>query len=112
MRPILFGGYMNAKMMITVPINSIPERIRDILSENSNVLNSLSEDLDYCSRDVAAKNDLLYQLEKLDEIRQKLSLVDLNIEDCYSTLKGYISFQYSMEKKEEKQINDATDEQG
>ena len=103
---------MNAKMMITVPMNSIPERIRNILDDNCNTLISLSETLDYCSRDIGSTNDLLYQLEKLDEIRRKLSLVDLNIEDCYSTLKGYINFQYSIQKKEEDEVNASTNEQG
>lgn len=87
---------MNAKMVITVPIDKIPHKVTSLLDdiniELEQIMNETSE--------LINSDDQLKKIEKIDDIRKKLSLIDLNYEDCYNVLLGYTKYQA------EKRMND------
>lgn len=91
---------MNAKMSITVEIEEIPSRVSKYLEEVVDKLNIIQNDLQYCAIDIKEQKDLLSEAQLLDEVRKKLSTIDLNIEDCYSILKGYVSYKLEIQKKQ------------
>lgn len=92
---------MNAKIVITVPLETVPRKVSELLSELSNKLSIQGDLLEYSSRNISSAEDLLKQIENLDNIRKELSLIDNNIEDCYSILKGFITYKYSSQQGKE-----------
>ncbi len=92
---------MNAKMIVTVPIDQIPAKVSELLSNISNKFHELSNTMEYSSRNIGDENDLLNETNNLDNMRKTLTLIDANIEDCYSILKGYIKYKFSLDNNEE-----------
>ena len=79
-----FGDNMKVKITYSVPLESVPRRVEDLLKETSKDIQNGGILLENCS--------LLTEEEKLDliiKIRKKLSEVDFLLEDCYSILSGY-----------------------
>ena len=79
---------MNAKMMITVPIAEIPNEVNKMLyginsrlEEESKKILSAVEEKNYSEK-----------IKIIDEIRKKLTLLDLNLEDSYNVLIGYVKY--------------------
>lgn len=80
---------MNAKMMITVPISEIPNEVNKMLyginirlEEESKKILSAIEEKNYSEK-----------IKIIDEIRKNLTLVDLNLEDSYNVLIGYVKYE-------------------
>jgi len=80
---------MNAKMVITVPIENIPKEVNKVFDNISNELENIINE----TRQLVDSHDYLSTLEKIDNLRKKLMLLDLNYEDCYGILQGYIKYQ-------------------
>jgi hypothetical protein len=87
---------MNAKMVITVPIDKIPQKVTSLLDDINIELQDIIEET---SMLINSANQL-EKIEKIDEIRKRLSLIDLNYEDCYSVLLGYTKYQSEKRIKE------------
>ena len=97
---------MNAKMVITVPMNKVPDEITRILENIVEQLKQITEKTGNCSYN----NDHNLVIEEIDDIRKNLSLVDLNLEDCYTVLLGYVKYQTDMRiKKVEENKQESTD---
>lgn len=87
---------MNAKMVITVPIENIPEEVSKILERLVDSLSTIKEKLNNC---VYNQNESLV-IDEIDSIRKSLSLLDLNLEDCHSILVGYTKYKNDQRMKE------------
>jgi len=92
---------MNAKMVITVPIDKIPNKVTSLLDDINIELAEIMHD----TTELMNNNNELERIEKIDNIRKRLSLIDLNYEDCYSVLLGYTKYQ------SEKRLNELSPEQ-
>ena len=92
---------MNAKITITVPMNKLSATVSEMLESVATDMEMSSIDLTGVSKNVLQENDLLKQIEKIDEIRRKIALLDANLEDCYSILGSYIGYKTKIEEKEE-----------
>ena len=103
---------MNARMVITVPIETVPDKVSEMILSVSDRLSDVSNESYYCSLDIKDKNNLLQQLENLNEVRKKLSNIDLNLEDCYNVVKGYINYHYQLQNNVEQENKDAISNQG
>jgi hypothetical protein len=76
---------MKVKITYSVPFESVPKRVDNLLKESSRDIRSAGTLLNNC-------DILLTEEEKLNliiDIRKKLSEVDFLLEDCYSILSGY-----------------------
>lgn len=86
---------MNAKMTITVPINQIPKEVNKLLHCLSIKLEAICRDAEQALSD----NDIHNKIIAIDEIRKKLTLLDLNYEDCYNILSGYVKYNNDLNTK-------------
>jgi hypothetical protein len=91
--PFLFGDYMNAKIVITVPIDNIPDEVSKIVERLVENISSVKEKMSNCTYN----DNHTTVIEEIDAIRKSLSLIDNNLEDCYSILLGYVK--YNTEQK-------------
>lgn len=80
---------MNAKMVITVPIDKIPNKVTSLLDDINIELAEIMHD----TTELINNSNELERIQKIDDIRKRLSLLDLNYEDCYSVLLGYTKYQ-------------------
>lgn len=87
---------MNAKMMITVPIDKIPNKVTSLLDDINIELAEIMHD----TSELINSNNQLEKIEKIDNIRKRLSLIDLNYEDCYTVLLGYTKYEAEKRLKE------------
>lgn len=87
---------MNAKMMITVSIDKIPHKVTSLLDDINIELAEIMHD----TTELMNNNNQLERIEKIDNIRKRLSLIDLNYEDCYSVLLGYTKHESEKRLKE------------
>lgn len=87
---------MNAKMVITVPIDKIPHKVTSLLDDINIELAEIMHD----TTELMNNNNQLERIEKIDNIRKRLSLIDLNYEDCYSVLLGYTKYESEKRLKE------------
>lgn len=87
---------MNAKMVITVPIDKIPLKVTSLLDDINIELHEIIEETSMLIK----SDNQLEKIEKIDEIRKRLSLIDLNYEDCYSVLLGYTKYEAEKRLKE------------
>ena len=83
---------MNAKINITVPINKLHFKVSDMLEEVAKELENALIDATAISKAVKLEQDFLSQLENLDSLRKKMTLLDANLEDCYSVINGLVSY--------------------
>ena len=81
---------MNAKITITLPINKIHLKVGEILEQVASEFETASIDVTSVSKKVLSETDLLAQLEQIDTLRKKLTLLDANLQDCYSIINGLI----------------------
>jgi hypothetical protein len=79
---------MNAKLIITVPIDKIPKEITRLLEDICVELNDIYS---ITKQNVGNKN-YLEVLQQIDEVRKKLSQVDITLDDCSNILAGYIKY--------------------
>lgn len=79
---------MNAKMSITVPIDQIPKEVDKLLYSLLIKLETLCKDANQALGD----RDIDNKIYAIDSIRKKLTLLDLNYEDCHSILVGYSKY--------------------
>jgi hypothetical protein len=80
---------MNAKMTITIPVDDIPQEVSRLLeniSEKLKIIVDRTSNLTY-------NQDHGLVVSEIDDIRKQLSLIDMNYEDCYSVLLGFIKYQ-------------------
>lgn len=99
---------MNAKMIITVPIDGIPDEVNRIIQNLSERLQEILEKSKSCEYN----ENYTLVIEEIDDIRKKLSLIDLNFEDCYSVLLGYVKYKNDLrmqEAKDEKNVSETQD---
>lgn len=87
---------MNAKMVITVPIDKIPNKVNSLLDD----INIELEEIMHDTSELINDNNELERIQKIDAIRKRLSLIDLNYEDCYSVLLGYTKYEAEKRLKE------------
>jgi hypothetical protein len=87
---------MNAKMVITVPIDKIPNKVTSLLDDINIELAEIMHD----TTQLMNNNNELERIQKIDNIRKRLSLIDLNYEDCYSVLLGYTKYESEKRLKE------------
>ena len=76
---------MRVKIGYTVELEEVPDRVTEFLKESVHGLATASSDL----MDVSVVEHANIALDKIDNIRQKLALVDSRLEDCYIALAGY-----------------------
>lgn len=79
---------MNAKMVITVPMDKVPDEITRIIENIVERLKNITQQTSDCTYN----NDHNLVIEQIDNIRKELALVDLNLEDCYTVLLGYVKY--------------------
>jgi hypothetical protein len=97
---------MNAKITITVPIEKVHLTIADMLETVSIQLTALAGDAEYISKKVRSEEDILRQLESIDSARKIISLLDANLDDCYSVLTGLVSYKTKTTPSKEKENAD------
>lgn len=77
--------YMRVKLAYTVELEDVPEKVKEFLEASVHGLATASSDL----MDVTVIEHVSVTLDKIDNIRQRLALVDSRLEDCYHALAGY-----------------------
>jgi len=80
---------MNAKMTITLPVEDIPQEVSRILENISEKLKRILEQ----TSNISYNQDHSLVVSEIDDIRKQLTLIDLNYEDCYNVLLGYVKYQ-------------------
>jgi hypothetical protein len=95
---------MNAKITITVPMDQIHKKLGYMLEDVAGELDNLVIDTTAVSKASYQEDDFLKQMEDIDKLRKKLSLLDANLEDCYNIMSGLIL--YKSNKQQEKQQHD------
>ena len=95
MLSLFFGEIMNAKMVITVPMERIPKEVKRILNDINNDLTEIIAD----TTQIINSEDYLKMIDKLDILRKKLALLDLSYEDCHGVLQGYVRFLSQKDKQ-------------
>ena len=93
---------MNAKMVITVPIENIPDEINKLMQNILERMQSTTKIITDCS----GSTNHLEVIEKIDLIRKNLNLMDLNLDDCYNILLGYIKYNTELRIKEKQQTKE------
>ena len=83
---------MNAKITITVPIDKLHLTVAEMVESVASQLESSAIDLTGISKELINQKNILEQMENLDKIRRTLSLLDANLEDCYSILSGLVKY--------------------
>lgn len=97
---------MNAKMTITIPIEDIPQEVSRILENITEKLKKITEQ----TSNLIYSQDHILVISEIDDIRKQLTLLDLNYEDCYSVLLGYVKYETDMRiKKVEENKQESTD---
>lgn len=98
---------MNAKVTLTVPMNQIPAEIQRQLNVLSGKLQSLST----ATQLNASLQDHVKLLNGIDDIRKDLTVIDANLEDCYSIVIGYLKYQAEIRMRDMKQNQVPSQEQ-
>jgi hypothetical protein len=87
--PSLFSGEsMNAKMVVSIPVENIPKEVKRMLSDvNSELLDVLTD-----TKTVINSDDHLFMINKIDALRKELNRIDMKYDDCYNVLVGYVKY--------------------
>ena len=80
---------MNGKITLTVDMDKVPQEVQRVLDNIVKELDALSA----LTRHMRDFDDHLKVIDRIDDVRKKLSLLDLNYEDCYAILTGYLKYQ-------------------
>lgn len=91
---------MNAKITITIPMDKLNKTVSEMLAGVSLQLESTSIEVLEISKDVLKEEDILKQIKNIDEIRKKMTLLDANLDDCYSILNGLVKYKTSQTGQE------------
>ena len=99
---------MNAKITITLPVEDIPQEVSRILENITEKLKTITEQ----TSNITYSQDHNLVISEIDDIRKQLTLLDLNYEDCYSVLLGFIKYQTDsrINKLEAKNAQETTNE--
>lgn len=81
---------MNGKITITMPMEKVPVEVSRLLG---NIISELESLVSLTKSVQQQSGNHLFVINNIDEIRKRLSLVDLNYEDCYSILVGFLKYQ-------------------
>ena len=105
---------MNVKISYTVPMERVPSKVDELLTESGKHLSILGDGLKQVNFD---ENDsaLLAKLEKIDKARKQLMSIDLLLEDCYTILASYNKALADMKmppSAKQETLNDGMAEQG
>ena len=79
---------MNVKISYTVPFDSVPDTITELMRQSSNNLETTGAKLKMNAFDEHEETPL-QKMKRIDEVRKELSTIDLLLEDCYTILAGY-----------------------
>jgi len=84
-----FGDTMNVKITLSVPIEEIENEINNLLEDSKKRTILLTEKIN----DVLLESgNALAQLSMIEDLRKKLNVIDLKLEDSYSILSGYVRY--------------------
>ena len=88
---------MNVKITLSVPLDEVEAEINNILEDCKKRIVNASQYLD----EILLEHDnMLVQLKMLEDLRKKLNVVDLKLDDSYTVLKGYVQYRINSGKKE------------
>ena len=79
---------MNVKITYTIPFETVPNKVNDLLVEAGRTLEGLGAQV----RPIQFEEDdqsIIQKLDKIDKMRKELMSIDLLLEDCYTILAGY-----------------------
>ncbi len=80
---------MNVKITLSVPIEEIENEINNLLEDSKKRTILLTEKIN----DVLLESgNALAQLSMIEDLRKKLNVIDLKLEDSYSILSGYVRY--------------------
>jgi len=99
---------MNVKMTITVPIDQIPKEVDKMLYGLYTRMDLLRKE----AENLLQYSDIQDKVIAIDELRKKMTLLDLNYEDCHSILQGYIRFKSKPIDSEQANVNNDADSNG
>lgn len=97
---------MNAKITITVQIDELHITVGKLLATVVTQLEQKQIQVSEISKSVFKEEDLLKQLENIDFVRKKLTLLDANLEDCYSILSGLVK--YKAQETDQKDVEQSS----
>ena len=80
---------MRAKIAYTVDLEEIPTKTSKLISESSNDLQDISEELNDISINLVADKEATKTIKKIDTLRQKLFKIDNLLQDTSNILIGY-----------------------
>ena len=83
---------MNAKITITVPMDKVHLKVSELLETVVHDMEDLQVSISDISMGVSKSDDILKHISELDKCRKQLTLLDANLEDCYSVLFGLTKF--------------------
>jgi YbbR domain-containing protein len=95
---------MNAKIVLTVPMEKVPHKISELLENVSNDLEDVQIKISDMAVSISREQDLLNQLNKIDKCRKELALLDSTLEDCYSVIIGMINYKTKLLEEEQRKI--------
>jgi arginine deiminase len=95
---------MNAKITITVPMDQIPKKLCYMFDDVAKELDNTAIDTTAVAKACIQESDFLKQMEEIDKIRKKLSLLDANLEDCYNIISGLVLFKTKQQEKEQHDV--------
>lgn len=94
---------MNVKLTLTVPVEEVQQEVQEILEDCEFRIKLLSEELNKIQGEY---DNPLKQIDMIEILRKKLTVVDLKLEDSYSILSGFIKYKASKDQE-----NDGTTDQ-
>lgn len=95
---------MNVKISYTIPFDRVPSKIDELLMEAGKDLENVGHSLKPVSFDYEPTTTML-TLDRIDEVRKKLTAVDLVLEDCYTILASYNKAMADMKMPRKEQEN-------
>ena len=99
---------MNVKMTITVPIDEIPKEVDKMLYLLSTRMDLLCKE----AHSILQNSNMQDKVFAIDQLRKKMTLLDLNYEDCHSILQGYIRFKSKPIDSEQVNVNNGANSNG
>jgi len=83
---------MKAKIQFTVEIEEIPEEVRNRVEKVFYRSEKATEEVKSILGDIS-ENNILVATQRIDKVRKELAFIDAVLEDAYSVLTGYVSYQ-------------------
>jgi hypothetical protein len=92
---------MNAKITITVSMDQIHKKLGYMLEDIAREFDNTAIDTTAVSKACFQEDDFLKQMENIDQLRKKLTLLDSNLEDCYNIMNGLVLFKTKQQEKQQ-----------